>query len=183
MKKIVLLLALTLALGFSQNLLENGDFEQDLSVGWSRDTYGTTYIGRDVGYQPDPDYEALDSLYYYGWSRLYQTVDVPGVTLILDFWAKFEIYGPSSSCWPVASVNLSYLDASNNVLGETRVYCHDQYCTWVPTSTLSLIEVTNPGWNQYTIDVAQELGANLPGVNPGEVSKVTVALSDTTAGG
>jgi hypothetical protein len=183
MRNTILLVSLLAVIGFGQNLLTNGDFEQDLSVGWSRDTYGVTYIGRDVGYQPDPDYEAFDSLWYYGWSRLYQTVDVPGVTLVLEFWAKFDIYGASSSCWPVASVNLSYLDASNNVLGETRVYYHDQYCTWIPTGTLSLIEVTNPDWNQYTIDVAQELSANLPGVNPGDVSKVTVALSDTTAGG
>ncbi len=183
MKKTVLLVSLLLAVAFSQELLTNGNFEQDLSIGWSRDTYGMTYIARDTTYRPAPGYAALDSLYGYGWSRLNQTVDVPGILLALQFWAKFEIAGTSSSCWPVAAVTLSYLDASDNLLGETRIYDHNQYCTWAPGPTLSLIEVTNPDWTEYNLDVAQEISANLPGVNPGDISKVRVSLSDTTAGG
>jgi hypothetical protein len=183
MRKTILLMTLLAVLGFSQNLLTNGDFEQDLSSGWTSETSGSVTINRNAGYQPDPDFEAMESLYSLGWGRLNQTVDVPGITLTLDFWAKFEIYGNSSTCWPVAAVTLSYLDAMNSKLGETRVYCHDQYCTWTNTPTLSLIEVTNPDWTHYTLDVAQEVSSNLPGVNPGDVSKVTVSLFDTTAGG
>jgi hypothetical protein len=183
MKKTILLLSLLLAFGFSQNLLENGDFEQGLTVGWTQDNSGYVTVDRSTTYHPDPDWEVKDSLYGFGYSRLYQTVDVPGITLILDFWAKFDIAGTSSTCWPVASVTLSYLDAANNVLGETRVYHHNEYCTWVPSGTLSLIPVTNPDWSQYTIDVAAELSANLPGVNPGNISRVKVSVFDTTAGG
>lgn len=183
MKKTVLLVSLLLAVAFSQELLTNGNFEQDVSVGWTAETSGAVTINRDVGYQPDPDFEAMDSLYGFGWGRLNQTVDVPGITLALQFWAKFDVYGTSSTCWPVSAVTLSYLDAVGNKLGETRVYDHDQYCTWVNTPTLSLIEVTNPDWNQYTLDVVEEVTSHLPGVNPGDISKVTVSLFDTTAGG
>jgi hypothetical protein len=186
MRNAVILFSLLVAFGFSQNLLTNGDFEQDLSAGWTKDTggYGFFTTARSPDYQPDPDYEALDSLYSgAGNCRLSQRVDVPGPVLSLSFWAKFGIYGASSTCWPVAYVGVGYHDATGQLLGETRVYYHDTYCTWTSTSTMSLIEVTNPDWTQYSIDIAQELSQHLPGVNPADVRKLSVALVDTTAGG
>jgi hypothetical protein len=182
-KKFVLLAPLLLAFAFGQNLLTNGDFEQDLSVGWIWSGSGYTAAVRDPGCQPDPDYEVMDSLYAYGFGRLSQTVDAPGTSLILSFQASFAIGAGSSSCWPVASVAVGYLDASDNVLGETRIYLHNSYCTWTPTGTLSLIEVTDTNWTDYTLDIAQELGEHLPGVNPGDISKISVAVWDTTSGG
>jgi ABC-type amino acid transport substrate-binding protein len=108
---------------------------------------------------------------------------VPHQWLGVSFQAKFDIYGTSSTCWPVAYVGIGYYDAVGNQLGETRIYHHNSYCTWVPTGTLSLIEVTNPDWTQYDIDIAQEIAQHLPGVNPADVRQVRVALADTTAGG
>jgi hypothetical protein len=174
------------AAGSGQELLVNGDFEQPLENGWIVDTgeYGYKTISRDVGYQPDPDYEALDSIYAgNGYSKLGQTVDVPGPSLLLTFSASFAVGGTSSSCWPVASVVVIYKDVADAVLGQTRFYYHNEYCTWVPSSTMSLHEVTNPDWTQYSLDVADELAQNLPGVNPGDINRVEVALYDTTAGG
>jgi hypothetical protein len=184
--KVLLLVTAALGLTFGQNLLVNGDFEQELAVGWVQDTagYGYKTFGRDTAYQPDPDFEALDSLYSgNGISKLGQIVDVPGPALHLSFSANFGIGGGSSTCWPVACVAVGYLDSDGNRLGETRFYYHDSYCTWTPTSTFSLIEVTDPAWNQYELDVADELSLHLPGVDPGDVSRVEVALLDTTAGG
>ena len=184
--KTLLLIPLALTLAFGQNLLTNGDFEQDLSVGWVQDTggYGYKTFGRDTVYQPDPDYEALDSIYSgNGIGKLSQTVDVPGPALHLSFWASFALGGGSSSCWPVACMEVGYLDADGNRLGATRFYYHNSYCTWTPSGTLSLIEVTDPAWNQYELDVADELSLHLPGVNPGDVCRIEVALVDTTSGG
>jgi hypothetical protein len=186
MKKFVILVPMLLAFAFGQNFLTNGDFEQDLSVGWvqTQGGYSTVTVDRATGYQPDPDYEARDSICSgSGWSRLSQVVDAPGTRLILSFSGKFAIYGASSSCWPVAYVAVSYYDGSDALLGESRIYHHDSYCTWTPSSTLSLIEVTNPDWTDYSLDIAQELSEHLPGVNPGDISKIGIAISDTTAGG
>jgi hypothetical protein len=184
--KVLLVIALALGLASAQNLLTNGDFEQDLTVGWTQTQGGGSYVtfDRSTDYQPDPDYEARDSIYSgNGCGMLSQTVDVPGPLTTLSFQAAFAIYGASSSCWPVACVTVGYCDASSNLLGETRYYYHDSYCTWAPTSTLSLINVTDPNWNRYELNVADELNQHLPGVNPGMVTKLRVALFDTTAGG
>jgi hypothetical protein len=184
--KALLLVTTVLGLAFGQNLLVNGDFEQELAVGWVQDTggYGYKTFGRDTGYQPDPDFEALDSLYSgSGYGKLSQIVDVPGPALHLSFSASFGIGAGSSSCWPVAYVAVGYLDSDGNRLGETRFYYHNSYCTWASTGNLSLIEVTDSLWNQYELDVADELSMHLPGVNPGDVNKVEVALVDTTSGG
>jgi hypothetical protein len=183
LKKALLLLSTLIVAALGQGMLTNGDFEQDLSVGWSMDTMGYTTRLRDVGYQPDADYEVMDSLIYQGKSRIYQIVEVPGPRLLLDFWAKFDVYSSSSTCWGVASVNVEYYDALNNLLGETRVYRNDNYCLWVPSGTMSLIPVTNPDWTEYSLDIANELSTNLPSINPTDVKKLGIAIVDTTAGG
>jgi hypothetical protein len=186
MRRATVFLTLLLALAFSQNLLVNGDFEQDLSVGWTIDSsgYGLRSVDRLTDLQPDPDFEVRCSLYSGAGSlALSQRVDVPHPWLGVSFWAKFEIAGTSSSCWPAAYVGIGYFGDANNLLGETRVYHHNSYCTWVPTGTLSLIEVTNPDWTQYYVDVGQELNEHLPGVNPADIRQVRISLADTTAGG
>ena len=55
--KLLTVLCLGAALALGQNLLTNGDFEQDLTVGWTYTDsgYGTHYADRQTGYQPDPD--------------------------------------------------------------------------------------------------------------------------------
>jgi hypothetical protein len=184
--RILLLLPLVFVLSVGQELLTNGDFEQELSVGWTVDTtgYGYATFNRATGYDGDPDYEVMDSLYSGAASaKLLQVVDVPGPNLRLTFSAAFALGPTSSTCWPVAAVTVGYLDSAGNRLGETRFYYHDINCTWSPASTLSLIEVTDPGWNDYELDIAGELSDHLPGIDPGDISQVEVALLDTTAGG
>jgi hypothetical protein len=43
--------------------------------------------------------------------------------------------------------------------------------------------VTDSLWSDYELDVADELSMHLPGVDPGDVTKIEVALVDTTSGG
>ena len=183
MRKLFVLVAVIVAAGFGQGMLVNGDFEQPIDVGWQLDTAGYVFVNRDVAYHPDGDYELLDSLLYQGRGRVYQIVDVPGPRLLLSFWAKFEIGGGSSTCWPVAGVTVGYYNDLDILLGETRIYHHNEYCTWLPAGNLSLIEVVNPDWSQYSLDIADELAQNLPGVDPQQIRKVGISVFDTTAGG
>ena len=184
--RVVLVLLLTLGFAVAQNTIVNGDFEQDLTMGWIQDYggAGTATFTRDPSYQPDPDYEAQSYLYSgSGWLELRQVVDITTLSLDLSFWASFELGGGSSSCWPVASVTVSYRDAAGTVLGETRFYYHNQYCNWTSSQTLHLIDVANPGWQQYDLDVVRELALNLPGVDTRLVRQVGVALYAYTSGG
>ena len=101
MKKLLLLMIPVLVTAVSASeMLVNGDFEQELTVGWTftDSGTGTHTCDRATDYHPDPDYEA--QTYQYdnpGWARLGQTVDVPSPLLALSFWAKFEYSGGSSS--------------------------------------------------------------------------------------
>ncbi|MEO0081547.1 MAG: hypothetical protein ABIL25_04545 [candidate division WOR-3 bacterium] len=186
MKTVALCCAAMLLMPVRANLLVNGDFEQDLSVGWvqTKEGVGTQTISRATNYDPDPDYEARTYQYSgEGLTRLSQLVAVPGANVELRFNAKFQIGNGSLTCWPVASVCVEYLNAANNVLGMTFFYYHDQYCTWTNTPTQHLIEVTEPAWQNYRLDVQAELTVNLPGVNPADVSKVRVALHCYTSSG
>jgi hypothetical protein len=186
MFKRLLLIPAVLSLAAGQNLLVNGDFEQPLTTGWALTTGGSGYgaTDRQTDYHPDPDYEARDSLYSGpGCRRLAQRVSVSSTWLDVSFWAKFEIGGGSSTCWPVASVVVGYYDAVDAWLGETRFYYHNEYCNWTSSGTMHLVEVTDPAWRQYSFNVSEELAANLPGVDPDDVRRVEVALFDTTAGG
>jgi hypothetical protein len=188
MSKTCLICLLGLAVGLSagQELLTNGDFEQDLSVGWTftDSGYGTHTYDRATDYQPDPDYEA--HTYQYdnpGWARLGQTVECPPpCNLRLTFWAKFVQSGGSSSCWPAACFSVCYLDEYDNVLGETRYY-YSTYANWTPSPTLSLYRVSDPDWTEYTLETMTELEENLTGVDPEELAKIEVALYSYTYSG
>jgi hypothetical protein len=186
MRKYVLcLIPLILALVSGQELLINGDFEQELTVGWdtTSEGSGTHEYTRDASYHPDPDFEAC--AYQYdnpGSAKIGQTVAVSAPMLELSFWAKFEEGGGSSTCWPAACFYLAYLDAGGAKLGETRYY-YGTYVTWVSDDTLHLIQVANPDWTEYTLDVMLELTENLPSINPADVAQVEVAIWAPTTGG
>jgi hypothetical protein len=185
LKRLLLLLPALLAAAIGQNLLTNGDFEQELTVGWTftGDGYGTHSADRSTGYEPDPDYEAMTYQYDNpGWARLGQTVDVPGPLVELQFKASFAESGGVSTCWPAACFSVCYLDADSRVLGETRYY-YSTYADWVSTPTLSLYRVTNPAWRLYTLDVVSEVSNNLPGVNAADIAKIEVALYSYTYDG
>lgn len=186
MKQVVLFVALIVTGLLGQELLVNGGFEQSLSTGWvtQQGGVGMVTIDRSTGFHPDSDYEARDSLFDGpGWGRLSQTVTVPCAALNLSFTANMQIVGSSPTCWAVAAVCVEYRNSASVVLGETRFYKHDSYCTWTSTPTLHLIDVTSYNWERYTLNIADELSANLPGVNPTQVAKVTVSLYSYTEDG
>jgi uncharacterized protein (DUF779 family) len=178
---IVLSLVALTGLGLGTELLVNGDFEQPLDVGWT-DTVvsaaGSANFERsDTLGQPSPGFAVRVYKYLASYASLSQTVDVPDVNLALSFDGRLSIGGGSSTCWPVAAVIVRYLDASATSLGNTRIYLHDQYCTWATSDTQSLIDITTPGvWTPYSLDIASELSTHLSGINPASVSKLKVEL-------
>jgi hypothetical protein len=176
------ILALAVFAGLaSANLLVNGDFEQPVDVGW--DTLaanlagGDTFTRSDTLGQPTPGFAVAVRKYLASFASMNQTVDVPGVNLALTFDARLEIGGGSSTCWPVAAFVVRYRDATGASLGNSKIYLHDQYCTWAPSDTQSLIEITTPGvWTQFRLDIATELSTHLPGIAPASVKKLTVDI-------
>jgi len=165
----------------SANLLVNGDFEQPINVGWdtvaANAAGGDTFTWSDTLGQPAPGYAVAVHKYLATYASMNQTVDVPDVNLTLTFDARFKIGGGSSTCWPVASFVVRYRDVSGASLGNTKIYLHDQYCTWAGSDTQSLIDITTPGvWTPFGLDIASELSMHLPGIDPANVKKLTVDI-------
>jgi hypothetical protein len=184
LKYIVPILALLLAAAPGQELLVNGDFEQELTTGWVQTMggSGTHTVNRATGYDPDPDYESY--CYQYdnpGWVRLSQQVEVPGPALEVSFRVKLE-RSTETSCWPASYASICYLSEGGSLLGETRYYS-SSVTPWNPSSTFHPVPVTSSDWNDYSVIVGDELSQNLPGVNPADVRRVEIAFADTTEGG
>ena len=180
MRSLAVLLAALAGLA-SANLLVNGDFEQAIDVGWDtiavNSAGGDTFTWSDTLGQPSAGYAVAVRKYLADFASMSQTVDIPGVNLTLEFDGRFEIGGGSSTCWPVASFVVRYLDSSGVSLGNTTLYLHDQYCTWAVSDTQSLIDITTPGvWTPFSIDIASELATHLPGIDPASVRKLTIEL-------
>ena len=180
MRSIVTLLAALAGLA-SANLLVNGDFEQPIDVGWDTIAVnavgGDTFTWSDTLGQPSPGYAVAVRKFLAKYASMNQTVDIPGVNLTLTFDGCLGIGGGSLTCWPVASFVVRYLGSSGVSLGNTKVYLHDQNCNWVASDTQSLIDITTPGvWTPFSLDIASELSAHLPGIDPAGVKKLTVEL-------
>jgi hypothetical protein len=165
----------------SANLLVNGDFEQTIDVGW--DTVaknfagGDTYTWSDTLGQPSPGRAVSVRKYLAQYASLRQTVDIDDAHLTLSFDGRLDIGGGSSTCWPVAAFVVRYLDSAGTSMGKSMFYLHDQYCTWVSSDTQSLIDITTPGlWTPFSLNLANELALNLPGIDPAMVKKLTVDL-------
>jgi len=180
-KKCLIILFVTAGFVFASNLVINGDFEQELNVGWHQSTYGSaTAINRDDYDPSDPDYE----VYIYkgtetGYAKLYQIVDISNTNIDFSVYAKLIASDNHANAWAAAAVVISYMTLSDSILGETRIYRNSQGCPWVNCSTLHLIPAPNTDWNSYSFNLDDEL-INLPGVNPPEISKIKVALYSCT---
>lgn len=169
---------------WSVELLTNGAFEQDLSVGWQ--TYAVGYLDtvtRGTGYEADPDYElCVYRDYGSGYCQAWQTVDVSTTDLAFSVKARLWAYDNNADnyCWAAAAIRIYYLNQSSAVIGETRIAYFTQPCPWVSTSTVHVINAADDLWHTYSFNLNTEL-ANLPGVTPSAIKKIRVAAYDTTA--
>jgi hypothetical protein len=174
-------LALLAGGAFADELLVNGTFEQPMDVGWTDTVVGSYGAARfewsDTLGSPTANYAVKVYKTLANYASLSQSVAVTDVDAVLSLDARLRIGGGSSTCWPVAAIIVGYYNAAGTSLGNTRIYLHDQYCTWARSDTMSLIEVTTPDvWHRYDLDIAQELATNLPGINPAEVARLQVNL-------
>jgi hypothetical protein len=187
MYKYLILLLLIIGFCSAGHLLTNGDFEQQLNVGWSQaiGTQGISdTIDRQIDFQPDLDYEARVKKYDATHAILYQTVNVPTTDLEFSISANLfaQEYNSTATYWAATAVCLRYLDNNDVLLGETRIAYKTAHCPWTNSTTLHIITELFPSiWSTYSFNVNNEL-ANLSGVNPSDIKKIQVALIDTTDG-
>lgn len=181
MKYIIVMTVVVASFIFADNLVTNGDFEQELTTGWLEYSGGITdSITRATTYDPDPDYEAF--VYRAsegGYSKLYQIIDIPSTDLDFSVNAKLYAYDNHTTAWTGASVMISYLNNSGFVLGTTRICARSTQCPWNNSSTMHIIAAVDSFWHNYSFNIETEL-ANLSAVNPTDVRKIEIALFDST---
>ena len=173
-------LALFLIIGISNAgvLLTNGDFEEPFETGWFQGSSGSGVmtIVRATNYDPDPDYEVFvhkgDET---GSIKLFQTVVIPTTDLEFSVNAKLIVYGTSAQCWSGAGVCIWYLDASNVVLGSSKICARTVACPWQSNNSCHVIAATDTLWNNYAFNIDDEL-VNVPAVNGSDVAKIQVSL-------
>ncbi len=187
MQKYILLALAFASVMIAGDLMINGNFEQDLSNGWTQSSIGySIIIDRATTYEPDGDYEA--QVYKgagSGSALLYQTVDLQNMPLNqLQFSCKSKLYAYDNDadtlCYAATAVIVQYLNQTGTILGETRICQFTAPCSWASTSTVHLMTVADSLWHSYSFNIATEL-ANLPGVTPTNVKKLKIAMYDTTA--
>jgi hypothetical protein len=169
---------LLVAFSSASVLIVNGDFEQPLTEGWSETTSGAGVmeIVRGTGYDPDPDYE----LYIHkgdgtGYTEVSQIAYIPTTDLEFSVNAKVYAYGTSSQCWSGAAVCLFYLDASDSVLGWTKICDRTVACPWTSNSSCHAIEATDTMWHNYSFNLDDELDL-VPAVNRLDITKILVSV-------
>ncbi len=174
-------LMLTSHLGVAGALLTNGDFEQELNIGWHMSPIGANdSIIRNTNYDPDPDYEVnVHKGTGTGWVRLSQTVYVPSTDLKFACNANFYAYAASPDHWAASAIIIYYLNEVDSIMGQTRICRFTNGCPWQNSPTLHLIPAPENSWDNYAGNIDSEL-INLTGVDPLAIRKIEIALFDTT---
>lgn len=177
-----LLLVVIIGLCSASNYITNGDFEEVLTSGWIQQQYGEYItITRGTNYDSDPDYEVfLSKGTGTGYAMVHQTVEIPTLNLDISFNAKIKAYDNYVGAWSAAAVMICYLDATNTVLGDTRICRFSQDCLWSNSSTRHLIMAADENWHNYELNLLDELNNYLSGIDQQDVAKVKVMLIDST---
>lgn len=166
-------LAVAIAPGAAADeLLVNGDFEEELTVGWQQTLDGGT-ITRATNFDPDDDYEVR--VYKgtgSGGAQLLQEVAIPGTDATFQV-ALRPLASATSTAWAASGIRVDYLGQSGNLLGETLLGVITPYCPWENTPTFHLIEVDPGLWQERSFRIDEEL-ANLPGIDPAAVRSLRV---------
>ncbi len=158
-------------------LVVNGGFEQPWGAGdWQPCQSGpASVLERATDLDPDPDFEArLSCGTGTGYTRLDQTVHIPGPATQLTFRARMSV-DATSSAWAAAGLVIAYLDQRGFTQAETRVYTATRYCPWVDSPTLHLLPIGGEVWQSYVIDIAEDL-THFPGMDPEAVQQVRISL-------
>jgi hypothetical protein len=170
-------LAMTLAVG--QELVQNGGFEDSLDY-WTIEylnTYGTWEVSAGPDHQPDPDKECYVGKDYGTYARARQAVDVSSCALLFTGSSKHQTtVGSASGYYAYSTLTLEYQNSSGTVLGQTMFIQATESCTLTNTATTHLITFDDTLWHDHEMLVDDEIADNLPGVDRGEVAKVSIVM-------
>jgi hypothetical protein len=152
----------------------NGDFEQDLSTGWTVSNYGGV-VERITNGDSDPDYELhLSRDIFDDHAEAYQSSDISDLDEVISFKAKLV----SQDCWiyghGYAFVIIRYKNDLDAVLGETRYYQSPFTCSNSPTS--HCIKVNDTDWHTYSITISDELEIYLTGIDQADVDRIEICF-------
>jgi hypothetical protein len=160
--------------------LVNGDFSQPLTTGWTKsakDLVGTN----TVAIQKDGGVKVQKSMC--GHARIEQDVVLPSLATVFSTRAKFSSEATRADYYAYSTLVLGYYDKAGTRLGETRWYSATGSVPWKASSTVHPIPVAKAGaWEDYSINVGEELRTFLKGIVPGKVASVRVTLESFGSG-
>ena len=160
--------------------LVNGDFSRPLSQGWT--TQAEDIIG-EHNITATPENGAVVRKEMCGRAALVQDVKLSTTNLKFSTRARFSSQATKPDYYATASVLLGFLDGNGRKLGETRIYNATGTPPWKASNTLHLIAVTDIGkWQDYSLNLGEELRANLKGVNAAKVKRLRVSLESFCSG-
>ncbi len=113
-KCILLLLPVFLVIGFGQELIQNGDFEDSLRY-WAVEVdsnQGNWAVNCSSGYHPDPDSEVCVHKHNRWYARIKQTAAIPSTDVDFSASAKLNAWHlAGSQNWAYSAIVLEYQNA------------------------------------------------------------------------
>jgi len=160
--------------------LADGDFAKPLSQGWA--TQAEDIVGQH-SITATPEKGAVVRKEMCGRAALVQDIKLSTTNLSFSTRARFSAQATKPDYYSTASVLLGFLDADGKKLGETRIYSAKGTPPWKASNTLHLIAATGADrWQDYSLDLGQELRSNLKGVDASKVKRLRVSLESFCSG-
>ena len=160
--------------------LTNGDFSKPLAQGWA--TRADDLLG-EHSVTATPENGAVVHKEMCGNATLVQDVKLTTTKLSFSTRARFSAQVTKPDYYATSSVMLGFLDSYGKQLGETRIYCAAATTPLIASSTLHLIAVADTGkWQDYSLNLGEELSTNLKGVDAAKVKRLRVSLESFCSG-
>jgi len=160
--------------------LTNGDFSKPLAQGWATQT--DDIIGEhSVTATQEKGAVVLKEMC--GNATLVQDIKLTTTNLVFSTRAWFSCQATNPTYYATTSVLLGFLDADGKQLGKTRIYSAAGTPSWKTSNTLHLIAVADTGkWQDYSLNLGEELSTNLKGVDAAKVKRLRVSLESFCSG-
>lgn len=166
----------------ARELVYNGDFELPPDSGWQvvrwglfPDT-GNCRVRWEHSANPDRDFEVMIHKMLHQGMKLFQRVELPDLDIEFSVSCRLTAKSESDSLFAAAAVFLEYLDNSDSILGESRIYVATRGCDWQNGPNLHLIRAPDSlNWYDYRFSLREEL-ESLPGVRPELIKAIRVGL-------
>lgn len=160
--------------------LANGDFLRPLSQGWVTQT--NDLLGEhSITATQENGATVLKEMC--GNATLVQDVKLRTTNIVFSTRSRFSCQATKPDYYATASVLLGFLDSDGKQLGETRIYNAAGAPPWKASNTLHLISVADTGkWQDYSLNLGEELRANLKGVDAAKVKRLRVSLESFCSG-